>query len=83
MRLCLCYLFLSLLKNHRYKKFVLIERLMFLELYFQKKINRIEHKDTSELVNYQFSSVAQLCPTLCDPMECSMPGFSVHQTKVN
>ena len=25
------------------------------------------------------SSVAQLCPTLCDPMDCSMPGFPVHQ----
>ena len=24
-----------------------------------------------------FSSVTQLCPTLCNPMECSMPGFSV------
>ena len=23
----------------------------------------------------QFSSVAQSCPTLCDPMDCSMPGF--------
>ena len=22
-------------------------------------------------------SVAQSCPTLCDPMDCSMPGFSV------
>ena len=22
--------------------------------------------------------VAQSCPTLCDPMECSPPGFSVH-----
>ena len=22
---------------------------------------------------FQFSSVAQLCPTLCDPMNCSMP----------
>ena len=28
----------------------------------------------------QFSSVAQLCPTLCDPMDCSTPGFPVdHQ----
>ena len=27
--------------------------------------------------SFQFSSVAQLCPTLCDPMECSMPGFPV------
>ena len=26
----------------------------------------------------QFSSVAQLCPTLCDSMDCSMPGFAVH-----
>ena len=25
-----------------------------------------------------FSSVAQLCPTLCDPMDCSTPGFLVH-----
>ena len=26
----------------------------------------------------QFSSVAQLCPTLFDPMDCSMPGLPVH-----
>ena len=26
----------------------------------------------------QFSSVAQSCPTLCDPMHCSMLGFPVH-----
>ena len=26
----------------------------------------------------QFSSVAQSCPTLCDPMNRSMPGFPVH-----
>ena len=26
----------------------------------------------------QFSSVAQSCPTLCDPMECNMPGLPVH-----
>ena len=26
----------------------------------------------------QFSSVAQLCPTLCNPMDCSTPGFPVH-----
>ena len=27
----------------------------------------------------QFSTVAQACPTLCDPMDCSTPGLSVHQ----
>ena len=26
----------------------------------------------------QFSSVAQLCPTLCDPMDRSTPGLPVH-----
>ena len=26
----------------------------------------------------QFSSVAQSCPTLCTPMNCSMPGLPVH-----
>ena len=25
-----------------------------------------------------FSSVTQSCPTLCDPMNCSMPGLPVH-----
>ena len=28
--------------------------------------------------SYQFSSVAQLCPTLCDPMNHSTPGLPVH-----
>ena len=28
--------------------------------------------------NSEFSSVAQSCPTLCDPMDCILPGFSVH-----
>ena len=26
----------------------------------------------------KWSEVAQLCPTLCDPMDCSPPGSSVH-----
>ena len=27
---------------------------------------------------FSFSSVAQSCPTLCDPMNCSMPGLPVY-----
>ena len=27
---------------------------------------------------HQFNSVAQSCPTLCNPMDCSTPGFPVH-----
>ena len=30
------------------------------------------------IVRIQFSSVAQLCPTLCDPMNHSTPGLPVH-----
>ena len=30
------------------------------------------------LKEVQFSSVSQSCPTLCDPMDCGMPGFPVY-----
>ena len=29
-------------------------------------------------LSLQFNSGTQLCLTLCDPMDCSMPGFPVH-----
>ena len=28
--------------------------------------------------SFQFSSVTQSCLTLCNPKDCSMPGFPVH-----
>ena len=34
--------------------------------------------DLFHLTSVQFSSVSQSCPTLCDPMDCSTPGFPVH-----
>ena len=30
-------------------------------------------------LEHQFSSVTQSCLTLCSPMDCSTPGFSVHR----
>ena len=30
-----------------------------------------------DLESIQFSTVTQSCPTLCDPMVCSTPGFPV------
>ena len=40
------------------------------------------HFIVGDIKNYvtsvQFSSVAQSCPTLCDPMNCSTPGLPVH-----
>ena len=32
----------------------------------------------AEIIRIQFSSVAQSCPTLCDPMNRSTPGLPVH-----
>ena len=38
------------------------------------------HRDTWPCASVQFSSVAQSCPTLCDPMNHSTPGLPVqHQ----
>ena len=34
--------------------------------------------NNSKVVSVHFSSAAQSCPTLCDPMDCSMPGLPVH-----
>ena len=36
------------------------------------KFHRTQH------TSVQFSSVAQSCPTVCDPMNLSTPGFPVH-----
>ena len=32
----------------------------------------------SKFLFIRISSVTQLCPTLCDPLDCSTPGFPVH-----
>ena len=37
-----------------------------------------ESSDFSSNTMCQFSSVAQSYPTLCNPMDCSTPGFPVH-----
>ena len=39
--------------------------------------------DCSKETTVQFSSVAQLCPTLCDPMDCCMLGLPVHHHSRN
>ena len=34
--------------------------------------------EPGSLVEWKESEVTQSCPTLCDPMDCSLPGSSVH-----
>ena len=36
-------------------------------------------KIISRTLTVQFSSVTELCPTLCNPMDCSTPGLPVHR----
>ena len=38
---------------------------------------QIRNKESFPFIS-QFSSVVQSCLTLCDPMDCSMPGLPVH-----
>ena len=45
-------------------------------LIFKIYIKKSQYNSAAKKAN-QFSSVAQSCPTLCDPMNCSMPGFPV------
>ena len=41
-------------------------------------LNKVKAKIEAYIKQLQFSSVAQLCPTLCDPMNHSTPGLPVH-----
>ena len=51
---------------------------------FQMKLNFsifiaiISKREDCTSCSAQFSSVTLSCPTLCDPIDCSMPGLPVH-----
>ena len=54
----------------------LLKKFIWLDLFSHNKSDRI-------IINFcyiiiQFSSVTQSCLTLCDPMNCNMPGLPVH-----
>ena len=42
-----------------------------------EKLKKLSWTDGREQIGL-FSSVAQSCPTLCNPMNCSTPGLPVH-----
>ena len=48
-------------------------------MYFDYTLKSHTHTHThTHTLFYQIRSVAQSCPTLCDPMNCSTPGLLVH-----
>ena len=46
--------------------------------YYGQILYCLSHWEAQGFTSVQFSSVTQLCPTLCDPMDCSMSGLPVH-----
>ena len=58
-----------------------ISKLLSILLYYQGHFFSVLHSfiPSTQFWNtyFQFSSVTQLCLTLCDPMVCSTPGFPV------
>ena len=64
----------------RLSDFTFISKLQLIPLLFafQVKRHRISIIWAAPQFVNQFSSVVQLCLTLCDPMNCSTPGLPVH-----
>ena len=52
-------------------------RWMKLEPIIQREIRQKENHQYS-ILTHAAAKLLQSCPTLCDPMDCSLPGFSVH-----
>ena len=46
--------------------------------HIRQTLTNIKGEIDSNTITVQFSSVAQSCPTLCDPMNCSTPGLPLH-----
>ena len=46
----------------------------------RKMSTSLRYTDGDSLISLdsQFSSVTQMFPTICDPMDCSTPGFPIH-----
>ena len=53
---------------------------IWIEIFTDKMVSSLIFKIIEKrcVWEIEFSSVVQSCPTLCDPMDCSTPGFSVH-----
>ena len=47
--------------------------------YCRQILYRLNYQGSPGMVAVQFISVAQLCPTLCNPMDYGTPDFPVHQ----
>ena len=58
-----------------FKEFALFRTCWLLSIFQHTDFKYIKHKN---LLAFWWSEVAQSCPTLCDPTDCSPSGSSVH-----
>ena len=61
-----------------YEPLATFEVLSSLPQFFFLDKFEIDINSTLNASSVQFNSVTQSCPTLCDPVNCSMPGLPVH-----
>ena len=64
----------SAIKKNTFESILM--RWMKLEPIIQSEVSQKEKHQYS--IRSEIRSVAQSCPTLCDPMNCSTPGLPVH-----
>ena len=65
------------------KKIILLPRFIYKSKQNTRVLKSLWHRRDIlgfyfTLKKIQFSSIAQLCPTLCNPMDCSTPGLPIH-----
>ena len=58
-------------------KVKIFQKILFLAIFFLTALFLIYFYNILHLT-HRWSEVAQSCPTLCDPVDCSPPGSSVH-----
>ena len=75
------YMFVNASKETNYALECIFPVTQYLEIQTHPLVNWTLHRPVCQSwKNVQFSSVAQSCPTLCDPMNCSTSGLPVqHQ----
>ena len=79
--MCIIYTYNGILLSHNKKK---NEKMPFEAMQMNLKITILSEESQRNAIWYhlymesKFSSAAQSCPTLCDHMDCSTPGFPVH-----
>ena len=52
--------------------------LVFLTVFFLQFISYLLAMWLKEMLHMNLVQFSQSCPTLCDPMNCSMPGLPIH-----